>query len=84
MQAMIKTAKFDLAEHLTTPGRIAALLTEAFESNDLDMITSVLDAIARATGKTIGHPHNPELGDIRTIMGAAGVKLVAEPIEKVA
>ena len=96
---MVNVSKFDAADYLTTPGRIAAYLTEAFETNDPVYIRRALDTVARAKGigdiskatglareslyKTFKETASPEFDTVRKVMGAVGVKLVAEPIEKV-
>jgi probable addiction module antidote protein len=95
---MVKVSKFDAADYLTTPGRIAAYLTEAFDTNDPICIRKALDTVARAKGisgiskatglareslyKTFKETASPEFDTVRKVMGAVGVKLVAEPIEQ--
>ena len=95
---MVKTSKFDAADYLKTPVTIAAYLTEALETNDPEYICTALDTVARAKGigdiakttglsreslyKTFKETAKPEFETVRKVMGALGVKLVAEPIEK--
>jgi probable addiction module antidote protein len=43
-----KTPAFDAAEYLDSPEAIAAYLSEAFETDDEDIIAKALGAVARA------------------------------------
>lgn len=95
---MVKTSKFDAADYLKTPAAIAAYLTEALETDDPAYICIALDTVARAKGigdiakatglsreslyKTFKETAKPEFETVRKVIGALGVKLVAEPIEK--
>jgi|SRR6266702_6732103 len=94
---MVKVSKFDAADYLKTPAAIAAYLTEAFETDDPAYILRAFDTIARAKGmadisratglareslyKTFKETARPEFDTVRKVMGAFGVKLVAEPID---
>jgi probable addiction module antidote protein len=93
---MLKTRKFDVAEHLDGPEIIAAYLTEAFESNDAAFISHAIGTVARSKGmarvaeeagvsreslyKSLNGQSKPEFETIRKVLAALGVKLVAEPI----
>jgi probable addiction module antidote protein len=92
----VEVSKFDAADYLTTPGRVAAYLTEAFETDDPGYILTALDTVARAKGigdiakatglarenlyKAFKGTARPEFETVRKVMGSLGVKLVAEPI----
>lgn len=89
--------KFDAADHLDSPETIAFYLTNAFESDDSDFIKHALGTVARTKGVTAAaetgglspddlsrfiHRQSPqEFDTVRKLLGAAGVKLVAKPIQ---
>lgn len=94
---MLKTKKFDVAEHLDSPEMIAAYLTEALETDDAEFISLAIGTVARAKGmarvagetglsreslyKSLNGQSKPEFDTVRKVLGALGVKLVAEPID---
>lgn len=93
---MVKTKKFDVAEHLDNPKIIAAYLTEALETDDPAVISLAIGTVARAKGmkriaedadlsreslyKSLNGQSKPEFDTVRKVLAALGVKLVAEPI----
>jgi probable addiction module antidote protein len=95
---MARVSKFDAADYLKTPTAIASYLNEAFETNDHAYICTAIDTVARAKGiadvakltglsreslyKTFKETAKPEFDTVRKVMGAFGVKLVAEPIDE--
>jgi len=94
---MLKTKKFDVADHLDGREIIAAYLTEAFESNDPAFISLAIRTVARSKGmarvakdadisreslyKSLNGQSKPEFETIRKVLTALGIKLVAEPID---
>ena len=97
---MIKTQPFDAAEYLDNPEVIAAYLTEALETGDVEFILDAIGTVARAEGMTsvaqaagLNREHlyralsaggHPELETIVKVLSALGVQLAAKPKEKVA
>ena len=95
---MPKTTKFDAADYLKTPERIATYLTEALKTGDSAFICTALDTVARAKGmsrvakatglgreslyKSLGGTTKPEFDTIQKVVNSFGVKLVAQPIKK--
>lgn len=87
----LKTAPWDPAEYLTTPGRIAAYLEAAFEDGDPALIAAALGDIARAKGmtqlaaqagvtrealyKALSPNGDPRLSTLLGVMKALGIKL---------
>ncbi|HEY8332693.1 MAG TPA: addiction module antidote protein [Tardiphaga sp.] len=94
---MLETKKFDVADHLDSPEMIAAYLTEALETDDAEFISLAIGTVARAKGmarvagetglsreslyKSLNGQSKPEFDTVRKVLGALGVKLVAEPID---
>ena len=94
---MSESSKFDAADHLGTPGMIAACLTEAFETNDTAFVSLAIGTAARAKGitqvageagvsreslyKSLNSQAKPEFDTVRRVLATLGVKLVAEPID---
>jgi probable addiction module antidote protein len=87
----LKTAPWDPAEYLTTPGRIAAYLDAAFEDGDPALIAKAVGDIARAKGmtqlaaeagvtrealyKALSPNGDPRLSTFLGVMKALGIKL---------
>lgn len=87
----IKTARWDPAEYLTNPGRIAAYLEAAFDDGDPSLIATALGDIARAKGmtqlaseagvtrealyKALSPNGDPRLSTLLGVMKALGIKL---------
>ena len=95
---MAKKAKpFDAAEHLETDEDIAAYLTEALETEDIDdLLRSIgvaakargMSQIARETGlsreslyKALGGDVRPQFDTIMRVLKALGLKISIEPNE---
>jgi probable addiction module antidote protein len=91
----MKTQLYDAAEYLTSPVRIAAYLTEAFETGDSEFIAQAIGNAARAQGitevakaaglttenlyRTLNTGGHPEFGTVMRVLGALGVRLEARP-----
>jgi probable addiction module antidote protein len=89
---------WDVAEILTTEGRISAYLEEAFEEGDPEYMAVAIGDIARArnmtklakeTGltrdtlyKSFSKGGNPSLSTINAVVKALGYQLSIKPIEK--
>lgn len=87
----VKTAKWDGAEFLTTPERIAAYLDVVLEEGDPDMIKVALGNIARSKGMTeiergtgirrtslyraLSPEGNPEFATVVNVLKALGLRL---------
>lgn len=87
----LKTAPWDPAEYLNTPGRIAAYLEAAFEDGDPTLIATALGDIARAKGmtqlaaeagvtrealyKALSPTGDPRLSTFLGVMKALGIKI---------
>lgn len=87
----VKTAPWDPAEYLTTPGRIAAYLEAAFDDGDPALIAKALGDIARAKGmtklaaeagvtrealyKALSSNGDPRLSTLLGVLRALGIKL---------
>jgi probable addiction module antidote protein len=96
---MVKTAPFDVAEHLDNQEVIAAYLTEALETEDVEFIAQAIGNVARARGMTgiareaglqreslyraLSADGNPELATVMKVLHALGVRLAAKPLEAV-
>ena len=94
---MVTFTKFDAADHLGSPETIAFYLTDVFETDDSDFIKHALGTVARTKGVTaaaetaglspddlsrfIQRQSPQEFDTVRKLLGAAGVKLVARPIQ---
>lgn len=94
---MVDISKFDAAEYLKTPEMIAVYLTDAFETDDPAFIALAIGTAARAKGmaevakaagvsreslyKSLNGQSKPEFDTVRKVLGALGIKLVAEPID---
>lgn len=94
---MATFSKFDAADHLNSRETIAFYLTDALETDDSDFIRHALGTIARVKGvvaaaASVGlsledldksqDPRAPlEFDTVCRLLGAAGVKFVAKPIE---
>jgi probable addiction module antidote protein len=92
---MVTIAKWDTAEVLTTPERIAAYLDVILEDNDPDLLKSALGDIARSKGMTeiaekagvsrqslyraLSAEGNPEFSTIIGVLKALGLRLHIEP-----
>ena len=94
---MVTFTKFDAADHLDSPEAIAFYLTDAFETDDSDSIKLALGTVARTKGvavaaetaglspdvlsRFIQRQSPQEFDKVRKLLGAAGLKLVAKPIQ---
>lgn len=94
---MVDISKFDAAEYLKTPEMIAVYLTDAFETNDPAFITRAIGTAARAKGmadvakaagvsreslyKSLNGQSKPEFDTVQKVLGALGIRLIAEPID---
>ena len=92
-----KFSAFDVAEYLDSDEAIAAYLNEAIEEGDSDLFLSALADIARARSmskvaedsglgreslyKALRPGAKPGFATISKIMGALGVRMVAEPVK---
>jgi probable addiction module antidote protein len=92
---MVTVAKWDTAEVLTTPERVAAYLDVILEDNDPELLKSALGDIARSKGmaeiaaksglsrqhlyKALSPEGNPELSTLIGVIKALGLKLRVEP-----
>lgn len=90
-----KLKKFDAAEHLRTPEARAEYLNIVLADGDPTEIRDALNLVARAQGmselakaagvtreglyKTLGENGNPEFATVLRIIGAMGIRLMAEP-----
>ena len=90
-----KLKKFDAAEHLRTPEARAEYLNIVLADGDPTEVRDALNLVARAQGmsavakaagvtrerldKTLGENGNPEFATVLRIIGAMGIRLVAEP-----
>jgi len=90
-----KLKKFDAAEHLRTPTARAEYLSIVLADGDPTEVRDALNLVARAQGmsavakaagvtreglyKTLGENGNPEFATVLRVIGAMGIRLVAEP-----
>jgi probable addiction module antidote protein len=90
-----KLKKFDAAEHLRTPAARAEYLSIVLADGDPAEVRDALNLVARAQGmsevakaagvtreglyKTLGENGNPEFATVLRVIGAMGIRLVAEP-----
>jgi probable addiction module antidote protein len=88
---MVTTAKWDTAEVLTSPARIAAYLEVALQDGDPDMIKVALGNIARSKGmsdiaekagvtrqslyRALSPKGNPEFSTVAAVLKAFGLRL---------
>lgn len=88
---VLETTKFDIQDHLKTPGDIAAYLEAVFEDGDPALITHALGDIARAKGmtkvakmtgltraslyKALSPEGHPEFATVLKVMRALGLKM---------
>jgi probable addiction module antidote protein len=85
---MIKVSKFDAADYLDNEETIAAYLSEALETGDIEFVYDALHTIARAKGMTdvakeaLSGNSKPKFDTVRKLMESFGLKLRAEPIEE--
>jgi probable addiction module antidote protein len=91
---MIETKPFDAAEFIDGPEAEAALLADAFESNDPAYIAHALGIIARARGmtqvardagmsrmalyKSLSPAGDPKLSTLLSVMSALGMRLAVD------
>jgi len=91
----LKTTRWDAAEMLTTPERVAAYLEEAFNDGDPTLITHALGVAARAKGmagisrksgisrqtlyRALSDEGNPEFATVLKVLETLGLKLKAVP-----
>ena len=92
---MVTIAKWDTAEVLTTPGRVAAYLEVALEDGDPEMLKVALGNIARSKGmaeiadkagvnrqalyRSLSAEGNPSLSTLTAVLKALGLKLHVVP-----
>jgi probable addiction module antidote protein len=92
----LKTTRWDAAEALTTPERVAAYLEEAFNDGDPALIAYSLGVAARAKGMTgmarktgisrqtlyraLSDEGNPEFTTVLKVLHALGLRLHATAI----
>jgi len=90
-----KLRKFDAAEHLRTPEARAEYLNIVLADGDPAEVRDALNLVALAQGmsvvakaagvtkeglyKTLGENGNPEFATVLRVIGAMGIRLVAEP-----
>lgn len=91
------TRKWDAADGLDTPERIALYLEAAFEDGDSRLIAAAIGDAARAYGMTklatdtglsrealyraLSEQGNPELSTVVKVLGALGLRLAPTTIE---
>jgi probable addiction module antidote protein len=91
-----KLKKFDAAEYLRTPAARAEYLNIVLADGDPAEVRDALNLVARAQGmsevakaagvtreglyKTLGENGNPGFATVLRVIGAMGIRLVAEPI----
>jgi probable addiction module antidote protein len=92
-----KTKPFDAAKYLDSDETIAAYITEALRTNDLDMVTHAIGIAAKARGmtriaeesglsreslyKALSGDGNPQFETIFRVLTALGLQLRAEPAD---
>jgi probable addiction module antidote protein len=92
---MVTIAKWDTAELLTTPERVAAYLEVVLEDNDPELLKSALNDIARSKGmaeiaekagvnrqalyRALSPEGNPSLSTLIGVVKALGLKLHVVP-----
>jgi probable addiction module antidote protein len=90
-----KLKKFDATEHLRTPEARAEYLNIVLADGDPAEVRDALNLVARSQGmseiakaagvtreglyKTLGENGNPEFATVLRVIGAMGIRLVAEP-----
>lgn len=93
----LKTTRFDIQDHLTTPGERAAYLAAVFEDGDEEFIKLAINDVARSVGMTnvareagvtreafyrsLSKGGNPRLSTLMGTLKALGVKLSAVSAE---
>jgi len=91
------TNPFDAAKYLDSDETIAAYITEALLTNDLDMVTHAIGVAAKARGmtriaeesglsreslyKALSGDGNPQFETIFRVLTALGLQLRAEPAD---
>ena len=96
---MLKTTRFDIAEHLDSPEVIAAYLAEVFADGTAAEIAHALGTVARAKGMTaiakeaglsreglyraLSQDGHPEFSTILKVMKALDVSLSVVAVQKV-
>lgn len=87
----IETSRWDVQDYLSTPERMAAYLSAAFQEGDLALIRTALGDVAKAKGMTalaretgltrealyrvVGDDGNPTLETLTRIIKAFGLRL---------
>lgn len=96
--APVKRSKpFDAAKYLDNDEAIAAYITEALLTDDLDMVTHAIGVAAKARGmtriaeetglsreslyKALSGDGNPQFETIFRVLTALGLRLRAEPVQ---
>jgi probable addiction module antidote protein len=90
-----KLKKFDATEYLRTPEARAEYLNIVLADGDPTEVRDALNLVARAQGmgevakaagvtreglyKTLGENGNPEFATILRVIGAMGIRLIAQP-----
>jgi len=93
----VATRRWDPADHLRSPVRIAAYLEAALEEGDPALVAAALGDIARARGmtalareanlgreslyKALSENGNPELGTFLRVVRALGLALRVDPVK---
>lgn len=96
----VELKAYDIAERLTDEVEIAHYLEAVFEDGDPALIKAAMSDVARARGMTdiakqanisraglynaLGPNGNPTFETIQAVLGALGLRLSVEPLEKVA
>ena len=98
MPRTVKTAPFDVADYLTSPGRIEAYLNAVIEEGDPHAFAAALGTVARAQGmravaerasmgreslyKSLSADGNPAFANVMKVVGALGYELRVQPRTK--
>jgi probable addiction module antidote protein len=91
----LKTTAWDAADHLKSPGDIAAYVQAVFDEGDPTLIAAALGDVARSQGMTalakktgvsraalyraLGSNGNPTLSTLLSVIKALGLKLQTVP-----
>jgi probable addiction module antidote protein len=98
VKSKIETTKFDSADYLDSAEAIAAYIETYLEDGSPEEIRSALATVARSHGisdlarrsgvsrpgiyKALGEDGNPSFETIRSILGAMGLRLAVEVVER--
>jgi probable addiction module antidote protein len=94
----LKTVRWDVVDHLGTPEAIANYLEAVFEIGDPQLVIAALGDVARARGmtalakdtgvsreslyKSLAKEGNPEFATVMKVVGALGLRITAEVVER--